>query len=106
VPRWLANLDAEWQVPTLQGLSLNTRWIYTGKQYANLGNQLTLSSWNRFDVGARYVFSVNRQTYTLRAAIENIANKAYWASASPDTSISQLSQGNPRTFRLSASIDF
>jgi len=41
---------------------------------------------------------------TLRANVENVANKAYWASAS--TSNNYLTQGTPRVLRLSASVDF
>ncbi|MEI6642627.1 MAG: hypothetical protein WCL10_11365 [Novosphingobium sp.] len=41
----------------------------------------------------------------LRFGVDNLANKRYWASAF-DVLSAALLQGQPRTFRASASIDF
>ena len=42
---------------------------------------------------------------TLRANVDNVANERYWASAF-DSFGTALLQGGPRTFKLSASVDF
>ncbi|WP_454752616.1 hypothetical protein [Cupriavidus necator] len=47
-------------------------------------------------------FKAAQQRYTLRAAVENVANKAYRASACGG----YLVQGAPRTFTLSMTVDF
>lgn len=105
VPDYLVNANVEWDVPFIPALTLTGRVIHTGKQAANLANTLTLDDWTRFDVGARYVVVVGDKPLTLRALVDNVANKRYWAS-SFDTFRPDLLQGAPRSFKLSASIDF
>ena len=39
---------------------------------------------------------------TFRATVENVTNKAYWASATG----AYLTQGRPRTFLMSLTTDF
>ncbi len=70
----------------------------------NAANSLSIPAWTRVDLGGRYRFKVDDKQVTLRANVENVANKAYWASAS--TSNNYLTQGTPRVLRLSASVDF
>lgn len=105
VPEYLINANVEWDLPFAPGLTLTGRVVHTGEQAANQANTLTLPSWTRFDLGARYVAVVADKPLTLRFGVDNVANKRYWASAfeifSPD-----LLQGAPRTFKASASIDF
>lgn len=61
-----------------------------------------LSERNRFDLGARYSFEVQERPVTLRANLENVANKDYWASANGG----YVTQGEPRTLKVSATVDF
>lgn len=89
-------------MPGLQGVSLSGRMLRTGGQYADAANNLSLPAWNRFDVGARYTFAVDKREVTLGATVENVANQKYWESAQGGF----LSQGDPRVAKLSASIDF
>jgi iron complex outermembrane receptor protein len=105
VPEYLLNANVEWDLPFLPAATLTGRVVHTGKQPANLANTLELPSWTRFDLGARYVLVVNDRPLTLRASVDNVANKRYWASAF-DTFRPDLLQGLPRTFKLSASYDF
>ncbi len=105
VPNWLANANIEWDVPAVRGLTLTGRAVATGKQPVNADNTLEIAGWTRLDLGARYVALVGERPLTLRAGIDNVANRRYWASAF-ETFGTSLLQGQPRTFRLSASIDF
>ncbi|BDB26146.1 TonB-dependent receptor [Cupriavidus sp. P-10] len=100
VPNYTFN--AEWDLPWLAGLTLSGRYLQTGAQYADVANRVRVPSWNRFDLGARYSFKAAQQRYTPRAAVENVANKAYWASAYGG----YLVQGAPRTVKLSMTVDF
>jgi iron complex outermembrane receptor protein len=102
VPTFLMNASVDWDVPGLQGVSLNTRFLRTGGQYADQANNLSLPSWNRFDAGARYGFKMAEKDVTLRVNVENIANKDYWASANGG----YLTQGDPRLVKFSGTIDF
>ena len=43
---------------------------------------------------------------TLRARVDNVFNKAYWASAGGYPGSNYLVMGAPRTFVLNASVDF
>ncbi len=104
VPEYLVNGNVEWDLPFVNALTLTGRVVRTGEQPANNANTLTLPSWTRFDLGARYVALVSDRPVTLRASVDNAADKRYWASAF-DSSRPDLLQGGPRTFKLSASID-
>jgi len=102
VPTFQLNAGVDWDVPGLQGVTLNGRMLRTGGQYADAANNLSLPTWNRFDVGARYNFKVAQRDVTVGATVENVANKKYWESALGG----YLSQREPRVAKLSATIDF
>lgn len=105
VPDFSANANVEWDVATVPGMTLTGRVVHTGSQPANVSNTLEIKSWTRLDLGARYVFAAADKPVTLRFTVDNVANKRYWASAF-DTFSAALLQGQPRTFKASASIDF
>ncbi|WP_319941186.1 TonB-dependent receptor [Sphingomonas glaciei] len=105
VPNLLANANVEWDVPALSGLTLTGRVVATGKQPVDAANTLEIGGWTRFDLGARYVALVADRPLTLRAGVDNVANRRYWASAF-ETFGTSLLQGQPRTVRFSASMDF
>jgi len=106
VPKTQANVGAEWDVPGLNGLTLTSRVIYTSKQYVNEANSLDIPSWTRLDLGARYGFKVDDRDVTLRARLDNVTGRDYWASAGGYPGASYLVLGDPRTLSLSASVDF
>lgn len=106
VPHRQFNAGAEWDVPGLRGLTLTGRAIHTSSQYADAANTLELPSWSRFDIGARYVTRVGKQALTLRARIDNVTDREYWASAGGYPGAGYLVLGAPRTFALSATVDF
>jgi iron complex outermembrane receptor protein len=102
VPQYQANLGLDWDVPGVKGWALSGRMLYTGTQYLNAANTQQIDSWTRFDAGARYATEIHQQPVTFRLFVENIADKAYWASANGG----YLTQGRPLTARLSATVDF
>ncbi len=105
VPNRQANLGVEWRVPGATGLSLDARVIATGSFYANATNTLRVPGWSRLDVGARYLAEVGGRLVTLRARVDNLTDRDYWASAGGFPGRGYLVLGAPRTFTLSASID-
>ncbi len=105
VPEYTANLNAEWDLAFVPGLTLTGRVVHTGPQAVNVANTLEIGDWTRVDLGARYVFAAGDKPVTLRLGVDNVANARYWASAF-DTFSAALLQGAPRTVRASASIDF
>lgn len=102
VPEFQYNLSADWDVPGVQGLSVNGLMLRTGGQYYDSANDLGIPAWTRFDLGARYSFKLDERDIILRAGLENVANKDYWESANG----SYLTQGAPRTLKVSATVDF
>jgi iron complex outermembrane receptor protein len=106
VPEIQANLNAEWDVAAIDGLTLDGRIVYTGEQYVNTANTTELDSWTRLDIGARYTLDISDRPVTLRARVENLTDESYWASTGGFPGANYLILGNPRTFSVSASIDF
>lgn len=102
VPRVNLNLGGEWDTPFIPGLTLNARAIHTDSQYLSAANTQELPSWTRYDLGARYHLKAGNTPLTIRATIENLFDKNYWA-ASPEGL--GIALGAPRTVLLSATVD-
>ncbi|WP_297842071.1 TonB-dependent siderophore receptor [Pseudomonas sp.] len=106
-PEYNVNLGAEWDVPTVQGLTLTGRGTYSSSQYLDQANSKEIDAWESFDVGARYAFKFDDKAVTLRANVENVLNKRYWSSAgASDDSEPGLTLSTPRTYLLSATVGF
>lgn len=102
VPKQQYNLNVEWDVPVLSGLTLTARATYTGSQYVNASNTQQIPSWTRYDLGGRYATRWNNRPVVLRANIENLTDRAYWIGYGNGW----LSTSMPRTLLLSASFSF
>ncbi|MES2260543.1 MAG: TonB-dependent receptor [Pseudomonadota bacterium] len=106
VPGTQLNIGAEWDVPGVAGLNLNGRVAHTSSQYADGANQQEVPAWSRLDIGASYATQIAGRNVTLRARVDNLADKNYWASAGGYPGSGYLVLGAPRTVVLSASLDF
>jgi iron complex outermembrane recepter protein len=107
VPKQQFNLGGEWDVPGARGLALNAWLTHTGRQFADAANTQTLSAWTRLDVGARYLVDLGGSNLlTLRGRVDNLAGKSYWESSGGFPGAGYLVQAQPRTFVLTASVDF
>ncbi|WP_114968827.1 TonB-dependent receptor [Rhodoferax ferrireducens] len=106
VPSFQANVGVEWDVTGVPGLALDGRIVHTGASFADASNTLEVPGWTRLDVGARYLTEVRGRLVTLRARIDNVSNQNYWASVGGYSGAGYLVVGAPRTFSLSASVDF
>ncbi len=106
VPKVQANIGGEWDVPGVQGLTLTSLVVHTGKQYASASNDLRLPSWTRLDLGARYRMTIDDRDVTFRARLDNATGRDYWASAGGYPGANYLVLGAPRTLSVSATVDF
>lgn len=106
VPEFLANVGAEWELPYVDGLAVDGRVIYTGASYADAANELKVPSWTRVDIGTRYLMQVNGKDLTLRARVNNLFDRDYWASVGGFEGSGYLVAGGPRTVTLTATMDF
>lgn len=106
VPESQANVSVEWDVPALSGLIVDGRVTYTSDQAADVANTTSIPSWTRLDLGARYSLPLADKEVTVRARVDNVTDKSYWASVGGSFDANYLVLAAPRTFTLSASIDF
>lgn len=101
VPKRAFNFGVDWDMPWVPGLSLNGRIINTSSVYFNAANTLSLPSWTRYDIGARYRTKVMGKSVVFRANIENLFNSNYWLASGTYATVAA-----PRTVLLSAQFDF
>ncbi|MEZ7809108.1 TonB-dependent siderophore receptor [Alcaligenes phenolicus] len=101
-PKWQGKLGVEWDVPGVTGLTATGNMQAIQGQYYSSDNSMRAAGRTIFDAGLRYQTSISGHALTLRADVLNIANKAYWSAGGSG----KLWQGAPRTFMLSASMDF
>ena len=102
VPRFQQSLELSQKVPALDGLNLYTNAQYYSASQANDTNTIDLPGVTLFGAGANYSIPVGRHEVTLRAAMDNIANRRYWAFASSGS----VYLGAPRTLSFNVSFDY
>ena len=102
VAKYRLVLGGEYDLRTVEGLTLGGKIIRSGPQYLNASNTLEVDPWTRVDLNARYESSIAQQDVTWRLNITNLMNEGYWASAAGG----YLTQGNPREIKLSLSTEF
>jgi len=102
VPKLQGKLGAEWDVPAIPGLTVTGNATAVSKQYVSADNGLWAAGRVTYDLGARYATKISGRPVTLRATVLNVSNKAYWGMPL----LSSLALGTPRTFALSATLDF
>ena len=105
-PEFQANLNLEWDVPAVVGLTLEGRAVYTGAQQVDAANTIELDPWTRFDAGVRYAFEAGGRPLTLRARVENLADEDQWVAVGGYPGANYLTLGAPRSFSVSLSADF
>jgi len=102
VPDYYWTMGVDWDLPMASGMSLQAQLLRAGTQYVDPANNLKLPTWTRIDLGARYATRIDGHNVVWRAGVENVADRAYWASANGG----YLTQGAPRTYKLAMSVDF
>lgn len=103
VPTWSVKLGAEYDIAQVPGLTATARMIYTSSIPWDADNNATVPAWTRFDVGARYATRIADRNVVFRAAVENVFNRRYWDSS---PAYQMVTSAAPRTYMLSASVDF
>jgi len=101
-PRLSAAAQIGYAVAAIPGLRLRAAARYAGSTMLNAANRVRVDSYTVFDIGATYDTRISGYATTLRAGIDNVADKRYWQYQASD----YIKAGDPRTFSLSASIKF
>jgi len=105
-PRSQFNLGLDFDVPGVPGLALNVRGVHTARQYADSANTEVVPAWSRLDIGARYEMDVGTHQVTLRAGVNNVTNRNYWASSGGYPGQGYLTVGAPRTVLVSGTFAY
>lgn len=80
VPKYQANLLAEYHYPTLPNIIYSANIHHTGKRAANTTNTLWAKAYTTLSLGARYQTQYWSKKTTFRLNLDNVTNEHYWAS--------------------------
>jgi iron complex outermembrane receptor protein len=105
VPNFKSTAWAEYTVAAIPGLKVDGVWQYAGRKAFDPENRVTVPSYNVFGMGASYPLRLAGTRVVVRARAENVFDKFYWRDVTPDLG-GYLLAGAPRTFRVSATVDF
>lgn len=105
VPAFKSTAWLEYAVPAVAGLKLDANWQYAGKKAFDVQNTVFVSSYNVFGAGAAYDLRVGATRVVVRGRVDNVFDKFYWGDVTPELG-GYLIPGAPRTFRLSAQVNF
>jgi iron complex outermembrane receptor protein len=106
VPHLHTNLFADLTVPHLRGLHLMPGWSYTSRKEATRDDQVSVPSYNLFNLGARYTPGGEQGRVTFHIYADNIANKRYWSDTGASFGDTFVWLGAPPTVRLDAHYTF
>lgn len=106
VPHLRTALFANMLLPHTHGLHLMPGWSYTGRKEATGDNRVSVSSYNIFNLGARYTPGGEQGRMTLRIYADNITDKRYWKDTGSNYGDTFVHMGAPTTVRLSAHYTF
>jgi iron complex outermembrane recepter protein len=101
-PHVTASLFAEYRVPVLAGLSVNSGIYYVGPRPVNSADQASIGGYTLLTAGLRYATRVAGKRVSFQANLENAANRRYWSAAGSN----QLGVGLGRTLELESTLEF
>lgn len=94
----LAKIYAEYDISSIQGLTLTGGAYYTGEKYGDTSNTDIVPSFTIYDIGARYKTKIDKYPTTFNITISNLTDEDYWASS--------YILGDPRNIALSMKMEF
>lgn len=106
VAKFRSSLGLEYDLASVNGLTLTGDVAYTGSRYANESNTLKVDGFGLLNLGARYETDIAGRGVTLRGVLENAANQKHWASVGGYPEHGYLVAGEPRTLKVSATMNF
>ncbi|MFM2481409.1 TonB-dependent receptor [Celerinatantimonas sp. YJH-8] len=112
IPRYQANVLANYKFMALPGFSVNTNVHYVSKRAADATNEVWAGSYTTLDLGAKYVTNkIYGKKLTVRLNATNLFDRKYWAAFFPrneygSSATNTAFLGEPRQLRLSGTIEF
>jgi iron complex outermembrane receptor protein len=101
-PDFVAAGQISYLVPQVAGLKLSADSKYTGSTMLRAANDIKLSGYTLFNLGANYSTRIGNVDTTFRAAVNNLLDKRYWEYQYEN----YIKPGDPRTFSVSVKMDF
>jgi iron complex outermembrane receptor protein len=105
VPELRTSAWIEYEVPQVAGLKLDAQWQYSGNKVFDPANRVKVPGYHVAGFGASYLLRAGGLNTIIRARMDNAFDKFYWRDVTQSLG-GYLLPGAPRTFRVSAQIDF
>lgn len=105
VPAFKSTAWVEYALPAVPGLKVDGNWTYSGKKAFDVENSVFVPGYHVFGLGTSYALQAGLTHVTLRARVDNLFDKFYWGDVTPQLG-GYLIPGAPRTFRVTAQVDF
>jgi iron complex outermembrane receptor protein len=106
VPHLRTTLFADLRLSRAHAFHVMPGWSYTGRKEATRDDQVSVSGYNLFNLGARYTPGGEDGRVTLRLYADNILDKRYWKDTGASYGDTFIHLGAPATVRLSAHYTF
>lgn len=111
--RFVASMLLTWQVPRVEGLSVNGFVRHASNRPTDNGNRFFAPGYTTLDLGVKEVLAIGRQTVALRLDVANVTNKYYLTNIVPGGLNGFTGAGNasaalarPRTVQASVGVAF
>ncbi len=101
-PKQVVTAQVAYRVPVVQGLQVRLGAKHTGETPLRADNSLEVDSYTLFNLGATYDTKVQGYATTFRANINNLTDRQYWMYQYAN----YIKAGDPRTFSVSATVNF
>ncbi|MDN3441802.1 TonB-dependent receptor [Psychrobacter sp. APC 3279] len=106
VPTLQSNVNLEYDLAAVEGLTLTGDIIHTGSRYSDNANTLKVDGYTTLDLGARYRTILAGQDVTLKGMVTNVTGEDYWQSVGGYSDAGYLNAGEPTALKVSATFDF
>ncbi|WP_246217315.1 TonB-dependent siderophore receptor [Paraburkholderia panacisoli] len=101
-PGFVAAAHVNYSVPAMPGLTVGADAKFTGNTNLRPSGDLNVPGYMIFNLGATYTTRIAGHNVGVRAALDNVTNRRYWAFQYAD----YIQPGEPRTVSINARVDF
>ncbi len=106
LPTLQSNVNLEYDLAAVEGMTLTGDIIHTGARYADAANTLKVDGYTTVDVGARYRTTLAGQDVTLKGVVTNVTGEDYWQSVGGYAGQGYLNAGESTALKVSATFNF
>ena len=106
LPTLQSNVNLEYDLAAVEGLTVTGDIIHTGARYADAANSLKVDGYTTLDVGARYKTMLAGQDVTLKGVVTNVTGEDYWQSVGGYAGAGYLNASETTALKVSATFDF